>query len=204
MNVGSTLVQLVASLGIAAGVAGCSNIPWGPRVLAACPGVLRPIDQIEGEFVLQHRVRIRTGDLDIPMQIAVQKISDELVVIGFNPIGAKLFSIVQRSRGTEVDALPRAIMPVSPLSVLRDLHRIRFLAAPSPATGDGTSSRSFDGTVVHDTWRAGVLIRREVTTQYPSLPTTLRFEPGSQRVAIENPSCEYSAEWETVSEQEIL
>ncbi len=193
----------MAAVAVACIVAGCSHIPWGPLALAACPGVLRPIDQIDGEFVLQQSVRIRTKDLDIPLRLVVQKTADELVAIGFNPIGAKLFTVVQRLQGTEVDALPRAVLPVSPLSVLRDLHRIRFLAAPQPDTGDGSSSRSFDGTVVSDTWQAGTLIRRELTAASQPLPTTLSFEPGSSSVAVDNPSCGYASEWVTVSEQAI-
>jgi len=196
-------VRLIVSLAVTGALSACSLIPMGPRALAACPGVLRPIDQIDGEFVLQQQIRIRTKKLSIPMRLVVQKTADELVVIGFNPIGAKLFTIQQRLQVTEIDALPRAVLPVSPLSVLRDLHRIRFLAAPPPDAVEGTSSQSFEGIVVTDTWQSGALVRREFTSPRQSSPTTLRFGPTSSSVTIDNPSCGYSSDWVTVLEQLI-
>jgi len=196
-------LRLFVSLGVVSALAGCIHIPWGARSIAPCPGVIRSTEQIEGEFVLRQRVRIRAGELNFPMQIVVQKTADELVVIGFNPIGAKLFTVRQRERETEVDALPRAVLPVPPLNVLRDLNRIRFLAAPRPDDGVGGSTQSFGGTEVTDTWQAGTLIRRKLTSAGDRLPTTLTFEAGSSSVWVDNPSCGYVAEWTTVSEDAI-
>ncbi|MGE4606390.1 MAG: hypothetical protein AAEJ52_06585 [Myxococcota bacterium] len=194
---------LIASLVVAGALTGCSLVPWGPRALAPCPGVLRSIDQIDGEFVLQQRVRIRSGALNFPMRLVVQKTDDELVAIGFNPIGAKLFTVRQRSSEMEVDSLPHAISPFPPLSVLGDLHRIRFLAAPRPDGGVGVSTRSFDGTVVTDSWQAGSLVRRTLTSADHLQPTTLTFDAGSSSVSVDNPSCGYSSDWATVSEEAI-
>lgn len=196
-------LRLIATLGMVSALAGCIHIPWRARSIAPCPGELRSTDQIEGEFVLRQRVRIRAGELNFPMQIVVQKTADELVVIGFNPIGAKLFTVRQRGRETDVDALPRAVLPVPPLNVLRDLNRIRFLAAPRPDDGVGGSTRSFGGTEVTDTWQDGALIRRKLTPPGDRLPTTLTFEPGSSSVSVDNPSCGYVAQWTTVSEDAI-
>jgi hypothetical protein len=181
----------------------CSFIGTGSRALAACPGALRPIDEIDGEFVLRQRLRIRTEELDFPMRLVVQKTADTLIAIGFNPMGAKLFSIQQRSEEPQVDALPQAVLPVSPLSVLRDLHRIRFLSASRPQAGEGRSSRSFDGTHVDDTWRSGTLIQREVTSPHQRLPVTLDFEPDASGVVVNNPGCGYVSEWTTLSEEVI-
>ncbi len=182
---------------------GCAQLPWGPRLLASCPGGLRSIDEIDGDFLVQNRVRIRTGDLDFPMRLVVQKTAGELVVIGVSPIGAKLFTVRQRGIRAEIDALPRAVLPISPSSVLRDLHRIRFFAAPRPTDGSGTTTRSFDGTQVTDTWRNGTLVGRTFDTGGDRPATALHFEPGSRRVEIDSPACGYTSEWSTLSEQAI-
>lgn len=202
LQVGPRL-RRVASFGLVWALTGCSLLPWGSRTIAPCSGVLRSTEEIDGEFVVQLRVRIRAGELDFPMRLVVQKTAGELVAIGFNPFGAKLFTVVQRGVEVKVDALPRAVLPVAPMNVVRDLHRIRFLMAPRPDDGTGVSTRSFDGIVVSDTWKDGALVRRELRTTGHSLPTTLRFEPSSSTVAISNPGCGYSSEWTTVSEELI-
>jgi len=196
-----TLRGWFTSAGVLAVLAGCSHLPWGPRALASCPGVLRPVDAIDGNFVAQQQVRIRTETWDLPLRVVVQKTGGELILIGFDPIGAKLFTLVQKGSTTRVDALPRAVWPISPMSVLRDLHRIRFLAAPRPAGGSGTTTRSFDDTTVTDTWRGGTRVARSLQSPGDRSPTRLRFD--AESVSIENPGCGYTSEWTTSSEQAI-
>ena len=70
---------------------------------------------------------LRSGDVDFPFQSALQLDDGELVFIGMNALGAKLFTVTQRGLDTEVESLPAAALPIPPLNLLRDLHRLLFI-----------------------------------------------------------------------------
>lgn len=122
--------QRTAAALLLAGAACALQPPWGAPRLAACPGPLTSTETIpDGDFVLRERVRIVGGEVDVGLELVVERRGNQLVVIGFNAFGAKIFSAVQR--GNEVEATshlgPGAAIP--PDNVLRDLHAARFLPA---------------------------------------------------------------------------
>jgi hypothetical protein len=120
---------------------------------------LRSTDEIHGDFVLRLRVRVVAEKVDFPFQLIVQKRDRELVLIGLSPLGAKLFTTVQTGLDTRVDALPGAVLPIPPLNVLRDLHRLRFSEASPPiATGETAELRNA---------RCGYTISFEALTEAP-------------------------------------
>jgi hypothetical protein len=106
--------------------AACSWLPFAPRSIPDCPGAIRSTDEIPGSFAIRERVTVESAGGDFPFELIVQKRERELVLVGLNPMGAKLFSVVQTGTETDVDALPGAVLPIPPLNVLRDLHRLRF------------------------------------------------------------------------------
>ena len=107
-------------------VCGCAYLPLASRDLPRCPGEVPPLTT-EGEFVVRERVRFEHGDVVVHLDVVVQQRGDQLVVIGFAPTGAKLFSAVQRGDSIEIDALPAAVLRVPPENVLLDVHRLRDL-----------------------------------------------------------------------------
>jgi len=104
----------------------CAWLPIAPRAIGRCPGPLVSTRDIEGSFVLQHRLRVRAEGVDFPLQTVLQKQDEELVFIGMSPLGAKLFTLKQHETDTEVDALPAAVLPIPPLNLLSDLHRLLY------------------------------------------------------------------------------
>ncbi len=114
-------------------VASCAWLPIAPRAIGRCPGPLVPSDEITGNFVLEHRLRVIAEGVDFPLQSVLQKQHDELVFIGLSPLGAKLFTVRQQGRETKVEALPAAVLPIPPLNLLRDMHRVLFLGASAPS-----------------------------------------------------------------------
>jgi len=116
------------------GCSACSSLPLGSRAIPDCPGEIYSTHQIPGSFAAREQVTVTAENLEFPFELVVQKNGDELVLIGLSPLGAKLFSVVQIGSEPSVDALPAAVLPIPPLNVLRDLHRLRFAPESQPAS----------------------------------------------------------------------
>ncbi len=118
-------------------IAGCAMLAGLPPRIPACAGALVPTQQLGSDFVARERFSLTHADRSVHLDLVLQKRDNVLVLIGFDPLGAKLFTVVQRGSETEVDAAPAAILAVPPLNVLRDVHRARFNA---PTDAEVTTS----------------------------------------------------------------
>ena len=147
----------------------CAMLPVGPRSIPDCEGPLASTDTIEGDFVLRHRLRVIAEGISFPLETITQKRADELVLVGIHPFGARLFTLIQRGSETEVDALPPAVLPIPPLNLLRDLHRVLFLAAPPPASGAGESPLELPTEQIFEVWRSSEI---EMTSTSSSCSST--------------------------------
>lgn len=197
-----------SALLLLAALPGCLLLSGRPAI-PECPGVLLPTQRIEGEFLLRQRVRLRSVDRAAPeaaLQLAVQKRGTELVLVGFDPLGARLLSVVQRGEEVEVESLPGRVLPTAPLNLLRDLHRVRFLALGPPAGGEGRVEGSFADTRVSEEWSGGRLRVRSFERRGGSgaQPVRVFFDEGGESGArIENPACGYRATWTRISEEAL-
>ncbi len=189
-------------------VAGCRHLPapFRSRAVSDCPGPLVATDAIIGDFLVRQSVRITTGEGHWSLQLVVQKRGDELTLLGFHPLGAKLFTLQQRGDRIVVDAAPPPLLEIPPRNLLRDLHRERFLAVA--ATGADGAFRERRGDVaILEVRNAGRVIERrfEAIDGEPPRVVTLHFDPvadpadGAPRVRIENDGCGYRAEIRTLS-----
>jgi hypothetical protein len=201
----SALAALLAALVSAA----CQHLLPGSRHLAGCPGALRPVGEIQENFLLDQRVRIRSSDADASLRIAVEKRGSQLVLIGLNELGAKLFTVIQTQEDVEVDALPAAVLPVAPLDVLRDLHRVRFLGVDAPPDARGRAETLRDGTRIAEYWSNGTLRRRTFVREAEPERGEVSVEfsrpdgPNPTRVRIDNGWCNYTALIDTLAEEPL-
>ena len=99
----------------------CASLP-APRAIPACPGAEVATVGLPGDFVVRLRMRIRGAGADVSLEVVAQQRADELVVIAWNALGAKVSTIVQRGMAVDVDALPAPVLPVAPINILRDLE----------------------------------------------------------------------------------
>lgn len=187
----------------------CAHLVPGTGRLAECPGALRATQEIPEDLRLDQRMRIRAKRIDVSMRIVVEKRGGRLVVIGLDPLGAVLFSVVQTGVEVEIEALPRAVAPVPPLNVLRDLHRVRFLSADVPPDASGRAESERDGTRITEEWIGGALrLRRfarvrgaprgEIVVAFGAAPSG-----GIARARIENGWCGYTAQIDTFVEESL-
>jgi hypothetical protein len=189
-------------------LAGCAHGPWARRRVPACAGQLVSTDVMDGDFLLRQRVRVEAGGRSFALRLVTQKRGGELLQVGIDPLGAKLFTLRQRGTQVEVDALPAPVLEVEPANFLRDLHRIRFLTIDDPPA-DGSSSTVRDGTEIRETWERGTLRERRFrrVAGRPDGAVVLRFETpgptreGIHRVSIANGWCGYRVEVVTLVEE---
>lgn len=107
----------------------CAHLgPTGGHAIAECPGPLAAPSSIPGGFLLRLRLRVEAPGVESSMELAVQKLGDQLVLVAFDPLGAVAFSVTQTDESVRVEQrLPASMLPLPPRNALRDLHRARFL-----------------------------------------------------------------------------
>ena len=143
----------VAFVLAAAAPFGCARVPSPafiplplPRI-ADCPGSLVPTQELEGDWVIHERIRVRGAEVDEAYGLVVQKSGPRLVLIGLTPFGAKAFSLTQIGVEVWSESKLGPALPVPPENVLRDLHRAHFLATDDPSFEGRTLRRDADGSV---------------------------------------------------------
>ncbi|MCL4685727.1 DUF3261 domain-containing protein [Myxococcota bacterium] len=189
--------------------AGCRHLPppLRGRALPECPGLSVATDAMPGEFLVRQRVRIRYGDESWSLQLVAQKRGDELTLLGFHPLGAKLFALRQRGADIAIDAAPAPLLEIPPQNLLHDFYRERFLGV-SIDGADGSFRERRGNVEIREQRSAGRVRERrfEPLGDGPADPVVLRFEPAAadadaaSRVVVENPACGYRSEITTLSE----
>ncbi len=199
----------VALLAVATLATGCRHLPppLRARALSECPGILVATEAIAGDFLVRQRVHITAGNESWSLQLVAQKRGDELTLLGFHPLGAKLFTLQQRGDRTTVDAAPAPLLEIPPRNLLRDFHRERFLVV-SQAGADGTFHQHRGNVGIRELRVAGRVTERrfESVDGGPEGVVVLRFDPlvspdETPRVRVANDGCGYHAEIATLSER---
>ena len=149
-----TARRLGAALaGCALLLGGCALLPGTSLPLEGCRGALRSTRLVPGDFLLRYRVRVApaatTAAAEDTFTLVAEKQGDRLALVALSPLGAKLFSLVQRDTSVHVDALPRVVLPVDPLGLLRAFHRVVLRSADVPGKARRTAGR------LRVAWREG-------------------------------------------------
>ncbi len=184
----------IAGLALLAALAplGCRH--WLPPArLPECPGPLVETEAIPGPFLWRQRFRVRAGRVDESLELAVQRRAQSLVVVGFDRLGAKVLTLVQRGR--EVEAWGRGHLRVPPRNLLYDLHRLHFLALDAPPGGSGEVEGRRQGLRIRERWRAGARVSRALQQEDRASDPGLRidFQPRGA-ASIRNDRCGYRVE----------
>jgi len=182
---------------------GCRQLPWNARAIHACPGELVPTQEIAGDFLLRLHLRVSSEGGSFGFELAVQKVGDELVLVGLHPLGAKLFTLRQTGTDVRVEAHPAPALEVPPENILRDVHRVRFLALPPPAA-DGVVQGRRGTREIREHWEAGRLRERrffrtgdgEATAEIAFTGTDAA---GDESAVLRHHRCGYRSEFRTLS-----
>jgi len=184
----------------------CQQWPFRARAVRVCPGALASSESLTGDFLLRQSVRIHADDSTWSLRLISQLRGGELRLIGLDPLGVKLFSLIQRGRKVESDALPPPLLEIPPENLLRDLHRIRFLRVAEPGS-DGVARARIDDLEIVESWEAGRISRRSFSraTGERSRDAEVVFSrvDDAERAAVENFACRYRSEFTTLDYQEL-
>jgi hypothetical protein len=123
--------RLVAALALAlAAPAGCATL--GPALASlrplprACAGPLPSVEALGPDFGLQARYRVRSGGRERALLLAAEKRGDRLVLLGLDPLGTHVFTVVQEGESVRREEHLRPLFPFAPENALRDLVQARF------------------------------------------------------------------------------
>jgi hypothetical protein len=125
-------------------------------------GALVSTRQIPGHFSIRQQLEYRYGDARGSFEAVVQKLCDEVVVVGFAPFGAPAFTIHQRGLDVRVESHLPGLWPFSPRNILLDVHRALFLPIPETPPPDGSYATTFGGQRLRERWESGRLIERRI------------------------------------------
>jgi hypothetical protein len=118
-----------------------------PPQLADCPGSLRSTEELEGDWVVHERLRVRAPEVDEGYALVLQKTGPKLVLVGLTAFGAKAFSVTQIGSQVWTESYLGRALAVPPENVLRDVHRAHFLTSEAPGFEGRTVTRDPDGAV---------------------------------------------------------
>jgi hypothetical protein len=92
----------------------------------ACSGPLPPVEALGPDFALQARYRVRSRGREQALLLAAEKRGARLVLLGLDPLGTHVFTVVQEGSALRREEHLRALFPFAPENALRDLVQARF------------------------------------------------------------------------------
>jgi len=195
-------ILLFLSLGLGA----CQHWPFRARALRDCPGALAPTESMTGDFLLQQSVRVESGDSAWSLRLVSQFHDGELRLVGLDPLGVELFTLLQRGREVDIDALPPPLLDIPPENLLRDLHRIRFLRLAEPDS-DGVGQAVRGDIEIIETWKGGRLAQRSFGSarrdRERHAEVVFSVVGDAERATVDHFACRYRAEFTTLELREL-
>jgi len=173
------IAYLQAALVVMACVSCTSARPAAhPSAATLSPGPLRKPSSLAHDFQWHQRVTAIYPKGKSSFEAALQHRGGVLTLVGLSPMGMPGFVITLDGNGhVSMDNRSGTTLPFEASYIVADVERVFFpwLATPAP-NFDGSRAGDVLGLKVHETFRKGVLYRREFTRD---------DAPSSGRVAIE-------------------
>ena len=155
-------IASIIALGVALGaaLAGCGG-PARHVVMSASapsdyPCVLHDPATLPHDFLVRQSLTIharRDGrPVDGQFDAILQKQGDTLLIVGFDPMNVKAFTLEQRGDRIEFTQFLGPELPFSPRNIVVDVHRVYFhhLAPPTEPGYSGTARGELDGETVEE------------------------------------------------------
>ena len=173
--------------------------------------------EIPGDFIVRQHISVTTPQMNGDFEAIIQSYCGELTIIGFSPLGLKLFSVRQSGQDLEIDALQLNGWSFSPDRILLDVHRIYFYPIAQPSLEDGQHVLRFGTDPLRERWSEGRLTERSIPMEDEqgeqwleiryketkhAIPI-LNSRWDSRDISLRNPLYEYELGIRTVSYQAL-
>lgn len=150
----------------AASVLGCGGrtvVEPSHPANADYPCILHVPSALGADFSVSQHVEAskdgRTGAFDG----VLQKVGNELVIVGLGPAGIRAFVLKQSGDQISFEKSFGPDMPFPPRNIVVDVHRAYFKHLPPPPSGAGTVKGTIDDEQVEEDWVDGNLGERRFT-----------------------------------------
>jgi hypothetical protein len=174
------------------GTGGCATIGSlrSSYAIPDCDGAILSTRYIHAGLRFRDHIRYQAGDTSIGYDVVMEVHDDDLTAVVFTTFGNKAVSL--RQRGDRVDVIKHMgpALAVSPMNLLRDLHRVHFLRT-ALVGGDVSEDRLRIGgfTVTERLTAAG--ITRRISGPRAGDRATITIAAG--RATVEREGCGYRA-----------
>jgi len=164
---------------------------WFPK--EGCPVVPVSSAALPDTLSLRARMQVRARDVDIGLEVVAQVEAGELVVVGLAPYGTRLFTVHQRGREFEIEAMSSAKLGLLATWVMDALHRSHWIG-PEDAdsarfawAGEVVRESAFDG------GRRRAFRRAGEDSAAPGVTIDYLRSPASRSAVIRSEWCGYEA-----------
>ena len=199
----------VAPLSLLLALAVCTPKPPRDALFYDDSPVLVPTHELATPpFTVVHRVHGKLGTRDVAFECVVQLSQSQLKVTGSTPYSERAFVIEQAGVDVKLQGLTQRDVPLEPVQILYDIHRLFFRGLSAPQT-DGPHELVDHGEVVREVWQGGHVVQR----RFHALDTSARllvldFEGSpapviAPRVRLTNLHYGYALEIESVEQKQL-
>lgn len=140
-------------------LAACSSARQGHRPPVEYPGALLPPSSLGADFMLRQKIDANFGEKEISFEAVLQKLGDELKLLGLTPFGTRAFLLQQNGTDVSFESYVDRPLPFPPRYILLDIQRTLHVEEVRP---DGTHELDAAEEVVVERWHGGRLLERRV------------------------------------------
>lgn len=140
-------------------LAACSSPRQGHRPAVEYPGDLLLPSKLGDDFMLRQRIEAEYGEREIGFEAVLQKVGDDLKLLGLTPFGSRAFLLEQKGTAVSFESYVDKPLPFPPRYILLDIQRTLQL---DEVRADGTHEIPSEDEVVVETWKDGRLRERRV------------------------------------------
>ena len=183
---------VVASV-IAAMLPGCTLL--GPRV-RDCEGFDIPLSVFVGPSRKELRTRVLGSGIDETFPFVAEANAEQMVIVGFTPLGTKAFTLTRKADAVEVDNILGARQKVSPRNIMADVLAMSLPSSCATAP-DGDAPSNFDSWKVVDTCSNNLPLKRTITKaeskpgETPAVEVEIEYRP--EAIIVRQKQCRYTA-----------
>jgi hypothetical protein len=184
---------VVVACAMATALPGCTLL--GQRV-RDCEGFDIPLSVFVGPSRKELRTRVLGSGIDETFPFVAEANAEQMVIVGFTPLGTKSFTLTRKADVVEVDNIVGARQKVSPRNIMADVLAMSLPSSCATAP-DGDVPSNFDSWKVVDTCSNNLPLKRTIAKaeakagETPAVEVEIEYRP--EAIIVRQKQCRYTA-----------